>query len=75
MTNDELAEWLEGEFLVRGYEWKFDDGPRPPYKADFLEAFEELKRTTPEGSFQVVGRLVAINDGGHFDIYMQVGEI
>lgn len=75
MTNEELAETLAGEFLIKDYKWNFPDGERVPLYEDFIEAFDNLKKSTPEGSFQIAGRLVAINYGGHFDIYMHMGEI
>jgi hypothetical protein len=75
LTNELLAEFLADEFLIRGYEWTFPGGKRIPNKDDMLEAFEELRKTTPDGHFQIAGHLVAVNNDGHFDIYSHVGEL
>jgi hypothetical protein len=78
-ANQRLAQFLADEFLIRGYEWNFGTEAVPdrriPNEQELLNAFEELKRTTPEGSFQIASHLVAIHWQGHFDIYTHVGEI
>ena len=74
-----LAQFLADEFLIRGYEWNFGTEEEPdmriPNATEMLSAFEELERTTPEGSFQIKGHLIAIHSGGYFDIYTHVGDL
>lgn len=78
-SNTELAEFLFGEFLIREYKWNFGTEEEPdervPNVDELLVAFDELKRTTPEGSFQIMGHLIAVHWQGHFDIYLEAGEL
>lgn len=75
MANEELADTLATEFLVRGYEWKFPEGTRVPTREEILNALEFLKEGTQDGHFQIAGRLVVVNSQGHLDVYLHVGEI
>lgn len=75
MSNHELAEELAREFLLRDYQWAFDDGLRVPTEEELLKALEALKENTPDRHFQAQGRLVAINTEGHLDLYLHIGEI
>lgn len=74
-----LSEFLADEFLIRGYEWNFGTEEEPdmriPTADEMLEAFAELERTTPEGSYQIKGHLIAVHWENHFDIYTHVGEL
>ena len=75
MTIEELAETLETEFLVRGYEWSFEDGPRVPTRDEIVVGLEHLAEQTPENHYMAGGRMILVNSDGHKDLYLHIGEI
>jgi hypothetical protein len=75
MTNEELAQELADQFLIRDYTWTRGGKKFVPEPKDFLDAFTYILKNVPEGATMVGGRLVAVNADGHTDIYLHVGEI
>lgn len=75
MSDNELAQELADQFLIRDYTWKQGDKEFVPQAKDFLDAFTYIRKSVTEGSTMVGGRLVAVNADGHLDIYLHIGEI
>jgi hypothetical protein len=66
-----MAARLHPEFLVNGWTWS----GKVPSEDELRDGIEWLRDHTPEGSSQIVGRLVAVHSPDHFDIYLYQGEI